>query len=143
MRRLLVPLIGCGLLTIASSAQASTIIRNVSTVTALYQEFINADADPANTHEIRLAASGSPYRLRCPISGDTQTTTGSLKLTRGYVRLIGGGTDENAAANFVIDGGWTSALCSSFVKLQGSGPNGTSFPTIEIRGVTFQNGANG
>src|SRR5262245_46946087 len=143
MRRLIGPVIASGLLAIASTAEASTIVVNVNSVSGLYQEFINADADPANTHEIRLAPLAAPYKLRCPISGDTQTTTGSLKLTRGSVRLIGAGNDENGAANFVIDGGWTASTCSSFVKLKATGPNATVFPSLVVRGVTFQNAANG
>jgi hypothetical protein len=141
MRELVASFMFLGLLAAGTRAEAATVVINVNSVASLYQAFVTADATPANVYEVRLAAG--TYRLSCPPSGDTQATSGSLKLTRGSVTLIGADADENAAANFVIDGGWSGTSgCSSFFKVGAAGPNATVFPTLDVRGVTLQNGNN-
>lgn len=141
MRGLVASFLFLGLLAVGTRAEAATVVVNVNSVASLYQAFVTADANPANVYEVRLAAG--TYRLSCPPSGDTQATSGSLKLTRGSVTLIGADADENAAASFVIDGGWSgSSGCSSFFKVAAAGPNATVFPTLDVRGVTLQNGNN-
>lgn len=141
MRGLVASFLFLGLLAVGTRAEAATVVINVNSVASLYQAFVTADANPANVYQVRLAAG--TYRLPCPPSGDTQTTSGSLKLTRGSVTLIGADADENAAASFVIDGGWSgTSRCSSFFKVGAAGPNATVFPSLDVRGVTLQNGNN-
>jgi hypothetical protein len=43
----------------------------------------------------------------------------------------------------VIDGGWIgNSRCSSFFKVGAAGPNATVFPSLDVRGLTLQNGNN-
>ena len=94
---LFIPCVLVGLAVATRTAEAATVVRNVNTVAQLYAEFAAADNDPNNLHEIHLAQG--TYTLICASSGDTSTTSGSLKLNKGNVLLIGAGYDLNMAAN--------------------------------------------
>ena len=136
-------LMGCGALPgdvgdedVGGTTAALTQVINVSTVSQLYGAFRTA-ASSSNAIEVRLAPG--TYFLTSPSSTDpgdtTNLSTGSLKVKRGNVTLIGA-SNLSGASSFVIDGGRNSGRRIPLLYVAGSG---NPQPVVTVKGITFQN----
>lgn len=102
-----------GVLALAASAEAATIVRSISNETQLMQLFTDANADPSNTYQGNLSAR-------------TYALTQTLALTKGSVELRGA-TSLSLAGSYILD-------CQN--RCNANGAKGQVFRVVRASGYT-------